>query len=80
VEALGVSATGAVVGELASGLVVSVLLQAVAVRPTTIDSIAVRPIVRTDLDKEVSFIVVGSKGFSELVESSLCLALDQSTK
>jgi hypothetical protein len=52
----------------------------VAVRLTTIDSIAVIPIVRTDLDKEVSFIVVGSKGFSGLVESSLCLALDQSTK
>jgi hypothetical protein len=60
------------VGELASGLVVSVLLQAVAVRPTTIDSIAVRPIERTDLEKDVSFMMV------EI--SRRILVLDQSTK
>jgi hypothetical protein len=72
VGALGVTATGAVVGGFASVFLVSVLLQAVAVRPTTIDSIAVRPIERTDLDREVSFMMV------EI--SRRILVLDQSTK
>jgi predicted component of type VI protein secretion system len=44
----------------------------VAVRPTTIDSIAVKPIERTDLDKEVSFMMV------EI--SRRILVLDQVTK
>jgi hypothetical protein len=41
---------------------------ALAAIPTVSYSMAAMPIVRTDLDKAVNFIVVGSRGFSELRE------------
>lgn len=46
------------VGVLLASVVASGLLQAVAVRPTTTDSIVTRLIDRTDLDKRGSFMAI----------------------